>query len=117
MFVLFKPQPPKVQKSKAQKLLAAQSSSRGKSKKKWAKTKLREKKNNRVVFTQALFDSAIASAAKKSKVITLYSLIEQYKIGGSLARKLVAQLLANGSIQTVYKAGTMSVWAPKSAEE
>eukprot|EP00461_Guttulinopsis_vulgaris_P003015 UN03016 len=58
--------PPKVQKTKAQKLLAAQSASRaGKSKKKWAKSKLREKKNNRVVFNQATLDSVVKGAAKR----------------------------------------------------
>uniref|UniRef100_A0A0A9Z366 40S ribosomal protein S25 n=1 Tax=Lygus hesperus TaxID=30085 RepID=A0A0A9Z366_LYGHE len=109
--------PPKVQKSKAQKLLAAQSSSRGKGKKKWAKSKLREKKNNRVVFTEALLQSAMSSAAKKARAITLYNLIEQYKINGSLARRLVKKLLESGTIETVYAAGNMSVWTPKRASE
>ena len=77
---------------------------------KWAKSKLREKKNHRVVFTQALLDTCMASAAKKARVITLYSLIEQYKIGGALARKLVKKLLEAGSIKPVALGGLMPVY-------
>jgi len=90
--------------------LAAQSAARaGKSKKKWAKSKLREKKNNRVVFTKALHDQVIAGAPKR-KALTIYSLIETYKIGGACARKIVKNLLAAGSIKVVSKAGNMSVY-------
>ena len=81
------------------------------------KTKLREKKNNRVVFTKALYDSAVGSAAKKARYVTLYTLIEQYKIGGSLARRLVRELTKNGSLKVVSPAGGMSVYAPAAVEE
>eukprot|EP00933_Yihiella_yeosuensis_P066772 TRINITY_DN71229_c0_g1_i1.p2 TRINITY_DN71229_c0_g1~~TRINITY_DN71229_c0_g1_i1.p2 ORF type:complete len:114 (+),score=29.24 TRINITY_DN71229_c0_g1_i1:31-372(+) len=109
--------PPKIQKSKAQKLLAAQSASKGnKNKKKWAKSKLREKKNNRVAFTQGLFDTCMTSAHKKARAMTLYTLIENYKIGGSLARKLVRELLKSGSIKCVSSAGNMSVYTSAKVE-
>ena len=102
--------PPKVQKTKAQKLLAAQSASRaGKSKKKWAKSKLREKKNNRVVFNTDVLEQ-VTKGAPKRKALTYYSLIEAYKIGGALARKVVRDLLAAGSIKVVSKCGNMSVF-------
>lgn len=95
-------------------MLAAQSASKGKGKKKkWAKSKLREKKDHRVVFNQSLFDGAMNGAAKKSKYITIFSLIEAYKIGGSLARKLVRELLKAGSIKPVALGANMSVYAPK----
>jgi ribosomal protein S25 len=70
-------------------------------------SKLREKKNNRVAFTQGLFDTCMTSAHKKARAMTLYTLIENYKIGGSLARKLVRELLKSGSIKCVSSAVIM----------
>ena len=106
--------PPKVQKTKAQKLLAAQASSRaGKSKKKWAKSKMREKKNNRVSLSAEALDQ-ITKGAVKRKALTYYSLIEAYKINGSVARQVVRDLLAAGSIKVVSKCGNMSVFTGSS---
>merc|ERR1711976_432326 len=94
--------PPKVQKSKAAKLLAAQSASKGKGKKKkWSKGKLREKRNNRVIFNKALWEKICKEVPKKMKVITVYNLIENYKINGSLARRTIKHLVEEGQIQTV----------------
>ena len=75
--------PPKVQKSKAAKALAAMSSAKSKGKKKkWSKGKLREKKNHRVMFNKAILDKVMTDVPKKMKVITVYSMIENYKING-----------------------------------
>ena len=70
---------------------------------------MREKKNNRVVFTKQLHDQVMAGAPKR-KALTIYSLIETYKIGGACARRIVKELLAAGTIKTVSKAGNMSVY-------
>jgi ribosomal protein S25 len=70
---------------------------------------LREKKNNRVVFTQQLLDQVCAGAPKR-KALTVYSLIETYKIGGACARKVIKKLVSEGAIKVVSKAGDMSVY-------
>jgi len=86
--------------NKKAKLLAATSASKSKGKKKkWSKGKLREKKNHRVVFTQALLDKCLKEVPRRMKVITVYNLIENYKINGSLARRLI-KLLQQGTTVT-----------------
>jgi len=110
--------PPKVQKSKAAKLLAAQSSSKSKGKKKkWSKGKLREKKAHRVVFTKALLDQFIKEVPRKKKVITIYSLVEDYKINCSLARKGIRELMSKNLITPVAPSGTYGVWTKSAAVE
>jgi small subunit ribosomal protein S25e len=103
--------PPKVQKSKAAKLLAAQSASKGKGKKKkWSKGKLREKKAHRVVFTKGLLDSFVKEVPKKQKLVTIYNLVENYKINCSLARKGIRELLKRNLISPVAPSGTYGIW-------
>lgn len=76
---------------------------------------MREKKNNRVVFNQESLDT-VTKGAPKRKALTYYSLIEAYKIGGALARKIVRDLLAAGSIKVVSKCGNMSVFTGTTVE-
>jgi len=104
-----------VQKSKAAKLLAAQSSSKSKGKKKkWSKGKLREKKAHATVFNKALFDKFIAEVPKKS-VITIFNLVESYKINCSLARKGIQELLKRNLITGVAPSGTMAIYTKSAA--
>merc|ERR1712228_364422 len=109
--------PPKVQKSKAAKLLAAQSSSKSKGKKKkWSKGKLREKRNHKVVYNgQNDLEKVLKEVPKKMKVITVYGLVEAYKINGSLARRTIRELLKRGSIKTVLKSAHLGIYT-KSAK-
>jgi len=108
--------PPKVQKSKAAKLLAATSASKSKTKKKkWSKGKLREKKSHRVVFNKALLDKFISEVPKKQKVITIYSLVENYKINCSLARRGIKELVNKGLVDPVQASGSYCVYT-KSAK-
>jgi len=110
--------PPKVQKSKAAKLLAAQSSSKSKGKKKkWSKGKLREKKQHRVVFTKSLFDQFAKDVPKKKKVVTIYQLVEDYKINCSLARKGIRELVNRGQLIPVAPSGTYGIWTKSPAVE
>merc|ERR550525_999639 len=103
--------PPKVQKSKAAKLLAAQSSSKSKGKKKkWSKSKLREKRNHLVVYSQALLDKVLKEVPKKMKVITVYNLVEMYKINGSLARRTIRELLKRGTIKVVCQSAHLGIY-------
>jgi len=107
--------PPKIQKSKAAKMLAAQSSAKSKGKKKkWAKAKLRDKKQHSVVFNKVSFDKFIQEVPKKS-VITIYSLIEAYKINGALARKGIQELLKRNLISPVLSSGTMRIYTKSAA--
>ena len=77
--------PPKTQqKSKAQKMAAAQAS-KGK-KKKWSKGKMREKAANQILFDKETYDR-FYKEVPKMKCITIASVTERFKIGGSLARK------------------------------
>jgi len=92
---------PKVQKSKEAKLLAAQSASKGKGKKKWSKGKVREKKNYRVVFNAEILQRLMKEVPRKMKVITTYTLIEAYKINGSVARRGIKELLLQNLIKPV----------------
>jgi ribosomal protein S25 len=57
---------------------------------------MREKRDNKVVFNKNLYEKAMKEIPKKMKVITVYSLIEAYKINGSLARRTVKELLGKG---------------------
>lgn len=99
--------PPKVQKSKAAKALAATSSAKGKGKKKWSKGKMREKKNHLVVFNKAVHDKICKEVPKKMKVITVYSLVENYKINGSLARSIMRTLGDKGAIKCINRSAKM----------
>mmetsp|Transcript_20636 Transcript_20636/g.48666 ORF Transcript_20636/g.48666 Transcript_20636/m.48666 type:complete len:120 (+) Transcript_20636:18-377(+) len=103
--------PPKVQKSKAAKALAAASSSKSKGKKKrWAKLKVKDKKNYRVVFNQELYDRVVKDVPKKMKIITIYNMIEAYKINGSLARKIIDVLANDGKIREVARHGAFRIY-------
>merc|ERR1719217_59165 len=110
--------PPKVQKSKKAKLLAAQSASKSKGKKKkWSKGKLREKKNNLVVFSQALFDKLLKEVPARMKVITVYNLIENYRINGSLARRIMREMSQRGTVQCVSNHSKMPIYTKIVKEE
>lgn len=41
------------------------------------------------MYDQTLFDKMLKEVPKKMRVITVYSLVEQFKINGSLARRCV----------------------------
>ena len=84
---------------------------------KWSKGKLREKKQHRVVFTKALLDQFMKDVPKKKKVVTIYQLVEDYKINCSLARKGIKELMAKNLLQPVAPSGTYGVWTKSAAVE
>ena len=103
--------PPKVQKSKAAKMLAAMSSSKGKGKKKkWAKVAKREKKNNAVIFDEALFKKMMEETPRKLRVITVSTVSEQFKITASLARRAIKELVKAGSIKLVLNHSSFGIY-------
>merc|ERR1711966_65968 len=99
----------KDKKSKAAKALAAASSSKGKGKKKWSKGKMREKKNHLVVLNKALYDK-VFKELPKSKVITVYSVVERYKMNGSCARVVMRQLCEDGKIKCINGNAKMPIY-------
>ena len=93
--------PPKTQqKSKAQKMAAAQAS-KGK-KKKWSKGKTREKSNGQVLFDKDTYDR-LYKEVPKMKVITIANIAERLKLTGSLARKAICELRDKKLINVVYQ--------------
>mmetsp|Transcript_13195 Transcript_13195/g.20924 ORF Transcript_13195/g.20924 Transcript_13195/m.20924 type:complete len:108 (-) Transcript_13195:123-446(-) len=103
--------PPKQpQKSKAQKALAAASSSRSKGKKKWSKGKVRDKKNYAVVLNGELHKKLFSEVPKKMKMITVYTMVEAYKINASVARRCIKELAAKGKIKCISNHSAMPIY-------
>jgi len=89
---------------------AASSASKGKGKKKrWTKTKIAEKRNHVVLLKQGLYDK-ISKEIVGKKVITVYNMIESYKVNGAVARKLMKDLAAKGKITPVLTNSAMSIY-------
>ena len=106
--------PPKTQqKSKAQKMAAAQAS-KGK-KKKWSKGKTKEKAQNQVLFEQSTYDKLL-SEVPKYKMITVSILCDRLRITCSLARKGIAILVAKGLIKPVIRHSQQDVYTRAIAE-
>ena len=70
-----------------------------------------------MVFTKALLDQFMKDVPKKKKVVTIYQLVEDYKINCSLARKGIRELMAKNLIQPVAPSGTYGVWTKSAAVE
>lgn len=66
------------------------------------------------MFNKALFDKFIAEVPKKS-VITIFNLVENYKINCSLARKGIQELLKRNLISPVAPSGTYCVYTKSAA--
>merc|ERR1711994_345210 len=80
----------------------------------------REKRNHKVVYNgQSDLDKVLKEVPKKIKVITVYSLVEAYKINGSLARRTIRELLKRGTIKTVLKSAHLGIYtkSAKAAKE
>jgi len=99
---------PKEQKSKEAKALAASNSSKGK-KKKWSKGKLKEKVNNLVLFDQGTYDKMMAEVPKY-KMITPSILSDRLRVGGSLARSAIRELLAKGLIKPIAESSHQKIY-------
>jgi hypothetical protein len=74
---------------------------------------MREKRDNRVVFNKVLYEKVMKEVPKKMKVITVYNMIENYKINGSLARRAITELLSKGAFTfCLYVALTLEYYCP-----
>ena len=72
-------------------IMRAASSSSKQGKKKWTKGRVKDKANNAVFFDETLYKRVLADAPKM-KLITIPSLVDKFKINGSLARVLLKHL-------------------------
>jgi small subunit ribosomal protein S25e len=68
---------------------------------KWTKGKVKEKADNAVFLDRANYDRIIAGIPKLGKHISTSSLIEKFKVVGSIARILLKKCVENGSIKSV----------------
>ena len=80
-----------------------------KGKKKWSKGKVREKAQNLVLFDQPTYDRLLAEVPKM-KLVTASVLVERFKIGGALARKVIRELVNKNLIRGVYVSAKQSIY-------
>jgi small subunit ribosomal protein S25e len=78
-------------------------------KKKWAKGRSKEKKQNAVVYTQAVYDKVVKEIPRM-KVITISNLSEKFQIGGALARRTITLLEKENLIKRVVRHSDMLVY-------
>merc|ERR1712113_929999 len=83
------------QKTKEQKLAAALAGSKKSKKKKWAKGRVKEKKNNASIVLPDEYATAIKEIPRM-KTITVATVSEKYRIKGSLAYRLIMKLNTDG---------------------
>jgi len=80
-----------------------------KAKKKWSKSKVRDKLNNLVLFDKAAYDKLCK--VPSYKLITPAVVSERLKIHGSLARAALQELLSKGLIKLVSKHRVQVIYA------
>merc|ERR1712170_102949 len=92
-------------------------SSGGKAKKKkWSKGKTRDKLNNLVLFDKPTYDKLLKEVPTY-KLITPSIVSERLKVGGSLARKALNELLAKGVIKQVTQPHAPQIYTRVTKEE
>jgi small subunit ribosomal protein S25e len=82
---------------------------------KWSKGKVREKLANLVLFDQKALDRLNAEVPKM-KLVTISAVSERLKIGGSLARAGIQDLVKKGALRVVAAHSKMPVYSKPSAE-
>jgi len=83
--------------------------------KKWSKGKVREKLQNAVLFDQKQYDRMNAEVPKM-KLVTIAAVSERIKLGGSLSRVGIRELVQNGQLVCVAPHSKMAVYARKETE-
>lgn len=83
--------------------------------KKWAKTKTREKLSNLVLFDKKTYDRLLAEVPKM-KLITPSAISERLKINGALARKSIKYLEKEDLIRCVSYHSKQSVYTRATKE-
>merc|ERR1712113_437099 len=107
--------PKKEQKTKEQKLAAALAGSKKSKKKKWAKGRVKEKKNNMAVLMPDEYQSAMRDIPKM-KLVSVSTVSEKLRITGSLAYRLIRKLANEGTLKKRYDSGGFLLYT-KSAKK
>ena len=85
-------------KKPAMKDILAKKSGGGKAKKKWSKTKSKEKLNNAVYWTKSIWDKLSKDVVAKEAYLTPSIISEKCKVNVSLARQAIKGLLEEQKI-------------------
>merc|ERR1740129_2174891 len=107
--------PKKEQKTKEQKLQAALAGSKKSKKKKWAKGRVKEKKNNAAILFADDYSNALKEIPKM-KAITVSTVSEKLRITGSLAHRLIRKLYKEGTLKRICDSGGFLLYT-KSAKQ
>lgn len=70
-------------------------------KKKWSKSKIKDKLDSAVYFDQETYDKLVNEIPVKNKVITVAVIADKLKVNASLARHALQELEARGAISRV----------------
>jgi len=95
-------------KSKEAKMRAAMSGGKSK-RKKWSKGKNRDKLANLIMYDQKTYDKML-SEVPKMKLVSVSTVSERLKIGGSLARRTIKELVEKGTLRVVNAHSKGGVW-------
>merc|ERR1712130_762883 len=88
-----------------QKLAAALAGSKKSKKKKWAKGRVKEKKNNASILLPDEYETAIKEIPRM-KTITIATVSEKFRIKGSLSSRLIRKLATDGVLTKVVKSSS-----------
>merc|ERR1712154_698581 len=102
-------------KTKEQKLQAAMGGSKKSKKKKWAKGRVKEKKNNMAVLMPDEYTAAMRDIPKM-KLVSVSTVSEKLRITGSLAYRLIRKLANEGTLKKRYDSGGFLLYT-KSAKQ
>ena len=102
-------------KSKEAKARAAAAGGKGK-KKKWSKEKNRDTLNNAVMFDKDTPYEKLGKEIPKMKLITIATVSERLRVGGSLAKKCIDELEAQGTIKRVLHTRNARIYTRASAK-
>jgi small subunit ribosomal protein S25e len=87
-----------------------------KGKKKWSKGKVREKALHMVLFDQQTYDKLVADVPKM-KLITPSTIVERFKVNGSLARKAIRELVNLKLIKEVSYSSKQGIFTRATRDE
>eukprot|EP00695_Tsukubamonas_globosa_P000613 TRINITY_DN151_c0_g1_i1.p1 TRINITY_DN151_c0_g1~~TRINITY_DN151_c0_g1_i1.p1 ORF type:complete len:166 (+),score=133.38 TRINITY_DN151_c0_g1_i1:66-500(+) len=85
-----------------------------KGKKKWSKGRVGDKLNNAVLFEKGALEK-FNKEVPNMKVITISTVSDRFKIGGSLARRALKELIAKNAVKEVLRNGPVQIYT-RSAE-
>merc|ERR1712129_321091 len=96
-------------------LASALAGSKKSKKKKWAKGRVKEKKNNMPVLMPDDYSAAMKDIPKM-KLVSVSAVSEKFRITGSLAHRLIRKLATDGTLKKRYDSGGFLLYT-KSAKQ